>query len=144
VTVVVTATPSSSVPPTPTTSAPALVTKLHATCDSVLSKFDVNDAVGVQLLGKTAFVVGVAEPKIGRLGYINCRYGVGAGAAAVPQVEVGVSLYNSPAQAARRAAGTVADYRDHGAAESPVTVSGHPGAIIMTKIATLAMSRTGG
>jgi hypothetical protein len=184
VTVIVTATPSSTTPsPSPSSSTtPPLVKKLRATCDTVLSRFDVDDALGVQLLGKTAFVVGVAEPGIGRLGYLNCRYGIGTGVAAAPQVEVGVSLYKSPAQATRRAAGTAADYRDHGATETAVKVSGHDGAIfvgtapgydipllvvtsgqrtvavsvvnrlappgkrsaVMTKLAALAIERTGG
>ena len=131
--------------------------------------------------GTASFVVGLPERDIGRLAYINCRYGL-LGANSTPQVEIGVSLYSSPAQAQRRANGTVADYRDHGATETPVTVSGHEGAIligsaagynipllvvtsaqrtiavsvlgrllpaadrndILTKIATLAVTRTGG
>ena len=93
-----------------------------------------------------------------------------------------MSLYSSPAQAQRRANGTVADYRDNGASQAGVTVSGHDGTVlvgsapgynipllvvtsgqrtiavsvlgrllppanrndILTKIATLAVTRTGG
>lgn len=180
-TVIVTASPTTSAPPS-TTAAPKPVTKLRATCETVLTKFDVNDALGVELLGKSEFVIGTADRTIGRLGYINCRYGVGAGAAAVPPVEVGVSLYNSAGQAARRAASTVDDYRNNGATPASVTVAGHEATIlsstrpgydipllvlssgqrtvavsivsrlvppatrnaIMTKIANLVVTRTGG
>jgi hypothetical protein len=107
------------------------VKKLSGTCDSVLPLLDVQDALGVDIPGKTSFVIGLPERDIGRLGYINCRYGLVGGAAAVPKVEVGVSLYNSPGQATRRADGTVADYRDHGATQTPITVSGHEGVILV-------------
>ncbi len=105
--------------------------RLGVICADVLPKFDVDDALGRQLLGKTAFVVGLPDHAIGKLGYINCQYGVGTGAAAVPQVEVTVSLYNTPAQAARRAAVTLTDYRDHGAALTATTVAGHDGSILV-------------
>ena len=127
-TVIVTASPTTSA--ASTTAAPKPVTRLRGTCETVLTKFDVNDALGVELLGKSEFVIGTPDRTIGRLGYINCRYGVGPGAAAVPPVEVGVSLYNSAAQAARRAASTVDDYRNNGAAQASVTVAGHEATIL--------------
>ena len=107
------------------------MTRLGVICADVLSRFDLDDALGRHLLGKTAFVVGLPDHKIGKLGYINCQYGVGTGAAAVPQVEVTVSLYDTPARAARRAVATVADYRDHGAAQTATTVAGHDASILV-------------
>jgi hypothetical protein len=98
--------------------------KLSGTCDSLLPQVDIEQTVGVRFTGKTAFVVGVAEKNIGRLAYLNCRYGLAAGAGATPDVEIGISLYNTPEQARRRLAGTVDDYRGHGATQSPATVSG--------------------
>lgn len=111
------ATPSAS-------AASATMKKLRGNCDSLLPQPDVEDTIGVRMAGKTAFVVGVPEKNIGRLGYLNCRYGLGSGAKPVPKVEVGVSLYNSPAQARRRLAGTIGDYQDHGASLSKASVAG--------------------
>jgi hypothetical protein len=98
--------------------------KLSGNCDSLLPQVDVEDTMGVRFKGKTAFVVGVPEKNIGRLGYLNCRYGLTAGAGATPEAEIGVSLYNTPDQARKRLAGTIDDYRGHGATPSAATVSG--------------------
>ena len=98
--------------------------KLSGNCDSLLPQVDVEDTMGVRFVGKTAFVVGVTEKNIGRLGYLNCRYGISAGAGATPATEIGISLYDTPDQAQKRLAGTIDDYRSHGATQSPATVSG--------------------
>jgi hypothetical protein len=124
--------PSTSASASPsTTAAPRPVTKLTATCDSVMPLLDLQDALDVDIAGKTSFVVGLPDRGIGRLAYINCRYGLVGGATAVPKVEIGVSLYNSAAQAAKRLSGTIADYVDHGATRTPITVSGHGGSILV-------------
>jgi hypothetical protein len=124
--------PSTSASASPSTTAtPRPVTKLTATCDSVMPLLDLQDALDVDIAGKTSFVVGLPDRGIGRLAYINCRYGLVGGAAAVPKVEIGVSLYNSAAQAAKRLDGTIADYVDHGATRTPITVSGHDGSILV-------------
>ncbi len=114
-----------------TTAVPRPVTKLTATCDSVMPLLDLQDALDVDIAGKTSFVVGLPDRGIGRLAYINCRYGLVGGATAVPKVEIGVSLYKSAAQAAKRLDGTIADYVDHGATRTPITVSGHDGSILV-------------
>jgi hypothetical protein len=93
----------------------------------LLPRPDVEQTLGVTFAGRSAFVVGVPEKNIGRLAYLNCRYGLGTGGAGgtgPPSVEVGISLYGTPAQAQKRLAGTIADYRDHGATQSSTTVSG--------------------
>jgi hypothetical protein len=121
---------SSSATPTPTVS---LVTKIDGTCESLLSLYDVGQAAGRQLGGTTAFIVGLPDKSIGRLGYLNCRYGIpsgATGAAAVPQVEIGVSLYDTPARAERRASSTAADYVANGAKPTQLTVAGHPGVML--------------
>lgn len=107
----------------PTSSAPTHLTTLGATCDSDLTVYDVQNAVGHTIKGRTAFVRGVAEPDIGRLTYLNCRYGI-TSAAAAPGLEVGVSLYATAAKAAARITATVSDYENHGATGTPVTVDG--------------------
>jgi hypothetical protein len=86
------------------------------------------------VIGRTAFVLGVADPGIGRLTYLNCRYGLSAAVkgkpAPVPLVEIGISLYNSPAQAARRVQGTVEDYQSHGALNRAVRVGQVQGTVL--------------
>jgi hypothetical protein len=134
VTVTVTASASSSAarrssaPARSTSPATTPMTTLVGTCTSLLPLPDVEDALGRQLNGKTAFVVGVQEKSIGRLAYLNCRYGLNG---ATPQVEIGVSLYVSAAQATRRLSGTVGDYRANGASRTPLTVGGYPGALLV-------------
>jgi hypothetical protein len=114
---------ASSTPPS--TSAPArLATKLRGTCDTLLPQVEVEDLMGTHFVGKNAYVVGVPEKNIGRLAYINCRYGLGVSGKGAPSVEVGISLYKSPAQAQKRLDGTVQDYRDHGATPASATVAG--------------------
>jgi hypothetical protein len=138
VTVTVTVAPPTSVARSsaatsrPTTPATTPMTTLVGTCDSVLPLPDVEDALGREISGKTAFVVGVPEKNIGRLAYLNCRYGLGSGTvgAGVPQVEIGVSLYASAAQASQRLSDTVGAYRSNGATRTPVTVAGNVGALL--------------
>lgn len=122
--------PSSSRPAS-TSAAPKLMKKLSGNCDSLLPQVEVEDTMGLRFAGKTAFVVGVPEKNIGRLGYLNCRYGLGAGAGATPDVEIGISLYDTPAQAQARLAGTIDDYRGHGATQSPTPVSGANGTLLV-------------
>jgi hypothetical protein len=99
---------------------------LGGRCEDLLPTGRVNIALHRVVSGKTAFILGVPEADIGRLTYLNCRYGVPAAAkgkpAGDPLVEVGISLYNSSAQAARRVEGTVDDYRSHGARDSSTKV----------------------
>jgi hypothetical protein len=122
--------PVTSASASPSSTAPRLATKLTATCESVMPLLDLQDAIDVDISGKTSFVVGLPDRGIGRLAYVNCRYGLVGGASAAPKVEIGVSLYKSPAQATKRLDGTIADYVDHGATQTPITVSGHEGSIL--------------
>lgn len=121
---------SHSSSPAPSRTAPKLATKLPGTCDSLLPQPEVEELMGVQFFGKSAYVVGIPEKNIGRLAYINCRYGLGPTGKGTPAVEVGVSLYKSAAQAQQRLAGTIQDYTDHGATRSTAEVAGHSGAML--------------
>jgi hypothetical protein len=105
---------------------PSRLTKLTGTCDTLLPDYSISQAVGgSQLAGIDTFVVGTPDPAIGRLAYLNCRYGVtGTGAAAKAKIEIGISLYSAAEQAASRIAATVADYTAHGAAGAATTVNG--------------------
>lgn len=119
--------PAGHSPTARTTSAapkPVHQTKLPGTCYDLLSDGDVAAAIHVARFGGAdAFVVGVPEADIGRIGYLNCRYGVtGRGAAATAKVEIGVSLYRTPELAAKRIKATIDDYGAHGARSAPVKV----------------------
>lgn len=104
-------------------------------CPSVLPISALEQVMGVPVIGKTEFVVGVPEPSIDRISYLNCRYGLGdkvEGAPdPVPQVEVGVSAYGSPASAAARVQGTIEAYRGQGATQSSVPVGGESGTVLI-------------
>jgi hypothetical protein len=102
------------------------LTKLSGTCDTLLPDTSIGAVIGgPPLAGVDAFIVGRPEPAIGRLAYLNCRYGVtGAGATAKAKIEIGISLYSSADKAASRIAATVEDYTAHGASGQPTTVDG--------------------
>jgi len=99
---------------------------LGGRCEDLLPVGIVNIALRRTVIGRTAFVLGVAEPDIGRLTYLNCRYGLSAPVkgkpAPVPAVEVGISLYRTAAQANRRLQATIDFYRAHGAVDRAVRV----------------------
>jgi len=141
-------TPKSAPPPssstagssasTPSSSAPATATAaptLGGERADLLSLSTIEEALGRPVIGQTAFVRGVAEPNIGRLTYLNCRYGIPAPVkgkpAPQPQLEIGVSLYSSPSRAATRVQGTVADYRSHGASQQDAAVGKDPATILL-------------
>jgi hypothetical protein len=137
-TVVVTHTPTQAAPTGPTapstaSSASASATpvrKLPGRCSDLLPLASIDTALSRSVHGKTAFVVGVAEKKIGRLSYLNCRYGLGPGGKGTAKAEIGVSLYTTPAQAAARIPDTVDDYVNHGAHKARVAVGGHTGVVL--------------
>jgi hypothetical protein len=107
-------------------SSAAHLTKLNGTCETLLPDDSVFPAIGVTTLpGKDAFVVGKAEPDIGRIGYLNCRYGVKK-AATAPAVEIGISVYTTAAKASDRVTATVDNYTAHGARSTTSTVAGLP------------------
>jgi hypothetical protein len=107
---------------------------LGGRCEDLLPVGTVNIALRRNVVGRTAFIRGVAEPDIGRLTYLNCRYGIPAPVkgkpAPAPQVEIGISLYNSPAQANRRVLATVEYYSAHGAKDRTVPVGSVQGVVL--------------
>jgi hypothetical protein len=117
------------------TAAPTALRQLPGTCDDLLPTAAVDDALGRSLGGRTAFVVGLPEKDIGRLGYLNCRYGLangspGTDAGAVAKAEIGVSLYKDAQSAAARIPATVDDYVAHGATSSTTQVDGLPATVL--------------
>jgi hypothetical protein len=123
---------SSSASATPSSTEPA---SLGGRCDTLLPVSAVDDALGRPVIGKTSDILGVAEPNIGRLTYLNCRYGIGATVKGkpvpAPQVEIGISLYKSVAQAAQRVQGTVEDYRSHGSTQQAAAAGTYPGTVLI-------------
>ncbi|HKC28212.1 MAG TPA: hypothetical protein VKB75_09390 [Jatrophihabitans sp.] len=119
---------NSSTPPG--SSSAAALTKLNGACDTLLPDDSVLSAIGATTLGgKDVFVVGKPEPNIGRIGYLNCRYGV-KGTSARPAIEIGISLYTTAAKAADRITATVDDYTGHGATSNDTTVAGQPATLL--------------
>lgn len=124
------ATPSSSsAAPTPSVKTVPRATAsptLGGQCDDLLPVTVVDEALGRPVIGNTSFIRGIAEPNIGRLTYLNCRYGIPRAVkgkpAPVAQLEIGVSLYQSAARAASRLQGTIDDYRGHGASPQSLSV----------------------
>jgi hypothetical protein len=126
---------SASASPSPSPTQPATpMTKFSGTCYSLLTLYDVQRTAGYPIGGKTAFVVGVPDKTLGRLTYLNCRYGLPAtppGGSATPQIEINVALYGTAADAAKRAASTVSDYVANGATPAQVTIADNPGTILI-------------
>jgi hypothetical protein len=114
---------------TSSSAVPVLLRKLPGTCSDLLPAGAVAAAAGIALKGRTEFVVGAADPSIGRTAYLNCRYGLAAGSD-TPQVEIGVSLYRSAAAAARRIDDTASDYESHGAEIADTEFAGVPGQVL--------------
>jgi hypothetical protein len=102
---------------------------LPGQCAGLLPLGSVMDAVGGKISGGTAYVVGLPDPSIGRVGYIDCRYGV-VKSTPTPAVEIGVNLYRTPAKAAARIAPTVTDYTQHAAKAQRTTILGAPATIL--------------
>jgi hypothetical protein len=133
-------TPSSSASPsgsagasgTPTPTATSTVVALPDSCQGLLPLIDLDEALGVPMIGQTTFIKGVAEPKIKRTGRVTCRYGIVkvGKKSKPPKLEVGISTYTDEAAATHRVETTVTDLRSSGAAPSDVQVNGVPAKIL--------------
>ena len=103
--------------------APTGMTKLPGRCETLLGPAAVADAIGRAIKGKTAFVVGTPDKTTGRVGYVNCRYGI-AKDVDDPGLEIGVSLYKTPGQANARIPLTITDFENNSATATKTTVNG--------------------
>jgi hypothetical protein len=103
-------------------------------CEAVLPLVTLEAALQVKVVGKTAFIVNLPDPKIGMQARINCRYGLTTpakkGDDPVPKVEVSVSGYDTADSAAARVAATVAAWRNNGATSSDVTIDSDQGTLL--------------
>ncbi|UQX87121.1 hypothetical protein M6D93_12515 [Jatrophihabitans telluris] len=88
------------------------------------------------VIGQTAYIVGVPQTDIGRVAYLNCKYGitktkVKKKTVTTTKIEVGISLYGTSQQALDRVAGTVDAYRLAGSTTSDAGVGQFSGTILM-------------
>jgi hypothetical protein len=124
-----TASGSGTATPTPTSTAEAL----PGSCQGLLPVIDLDEALGVPLVGQTVYIKGVAEPKIKRTGRVTCRFGVTKlpnKKSSSPKLEVGVSTYADDAAATQRVATTVTDLRGQGLRPTDVQVGGRPATVL--------------
>jgi len=124
---------AASVTPSPSTTE-VVVPGLGGRCEDLLPVSAVDEALGRPVVGRTAFILGVPEPNIGRLARLNCQYGIPVAVKGKPaptaQLEIGISLYNSAAQATKRAELTVEDYLSHGASQVATTAGQYPATVL--------------
>lgn len=113
---------------------PTKAASLGARCGEIFSVSGVNSAIGRAVVGKTSDVLGVPEPNIRRLAYLNCRFGIPATVAGKPapepQVEIGISLYDSAQQAKSRVQGTVDGYLSQGSSQQATVVDQYPATVL--------------
>lgn len=94
------------------------------------------NAIGRPLVGRTLFIVGIPEANIGRIAYLNCKYGITAlrgkkGTVTTTKLEIGLSLYGTAQQASGRLSGTIDDYRGNGATSTSVAIGPVAGTILL-------------
>ena len=119
---------SSAASPTPTPTP-----NLPGGCDQMLPFTDLDQALGRPLFGQSRYVLGVAEPSIGRTGRVTCQFGLAANGRGPALLEVGVSTYKDADSAASRVAATVAALRAGALSQKTATVAGQPATMIGTK-----------
>ena len=118
--------PAASPTPTPTPNLPA-------GCDQMLPFTDLDQALGRPLFGSSRYVLGVAEPSIGRTGRVTCQFGLQPNGGGAAPLEVGVSTYKDADSANERVAATVAALRSTATSQRGATVAGQQAVLIGTK-----------
>ena len=123
--------------PTPTGSAaaptPTPTPNLPGGCDQMLPFNDLDQALGRPLFGPSRYVLGVAEPSIGRTGRVTCQFGLQPNGRGAAPLEVGVSTYKDADSANERVAATVAALRSTATSQRSATVAGQQAVLIGTK-----------
>jgi hypothetical protein len=128
-----TTSPPPSAEPTSTAPTPTPTPNLPAGCDQLLPFTDLDQALGRPLFGQSRYVLGVAEPAIGRTGRVTCQYGLAANGGGPPMLEVGVSTYTDADSAKDRVAATVNALRAGALSQKTATVAGQQATMIGTK-----------
>lgn len=123
------------------TADPSEGSKLPSTCADVLATVEVDKALGKQLDGKTLFIEGEAEPKIGRLGRVTCSYGVKKGQKS-PPVLATYFLYETEQDASDRVESAVNSTRAAGNKTTDIKVGLVPATLLIeSKQITLVMAQ---
>ncbi|HEY6744749.1 MAG TPA: hypothetical protein VI357_03430 [Mycobacteriales bacterium] len=138
--------PSSAPAPSATGSGPPSATStpsLPAGCDAVLPFTDLDQALGRPLFGGSRYIVGVAQPSIGRTGRVTCQYGLAPNGKGAAPLEVGMSTYKDAASAADRVEATVAALRAGATSQKAATVAGQPTTVIGFKTGVTAVLAQG-
>lgn len=108
---------------------------LPETCAGLLSLDAIDAGLGVRISGITQYVVGVAEPEIGRTGRVTCSYGVipnPDGTFTPALVQASVFTYKSDEAAADRIDTVVSQSRNAGDRTQEVPVGPYPGVVLIT------------
>ncbi|MBM7775462.1 hypothetical protein JOD54_005666 [Actinokineospora baliensis] len=106
-----------------TTPKPRTQRTLPTTCAKVLTRADLDATVDTVITGRTEVVAGVALPKIGRTGRLDCYYGIPQNQPATAAVlTVGMAAYTDSTAAAQRIQETVDTERDNGIAPEEIQV----------------------
>jgi hypothetical protein len=113
--------------------APSPTPNLPAGCDQMLPFTDLDEALGRPLFGQSRYVVGVAEPSIGRTGRVTCQFGLQPNGRGPAPLEVGVSTYKDADSANERVAATVAALRATATSQRSATVTGQQAVLVGTK-----------
>jgi len=119
---------SSAASPTPTPTP-----NLPGGCDQMIPFNELDQALGRPLFGQSRYVLGVAEPSIGRTGRVTCQFGLAANGRGPAPLEVGVSTYKDAESATERVAATVAALRSAATSQRSATVAGQQAVLIGTK-----------
>lgn len=128
--------------PPSSASAPAGDKPIPKTCGGLATITEVTDILGAAVTGQTLPIVGVPEPKIGRVARIDCYYGVPDGkAVADAVVAIGLANYSDEAAAKRRMSSTVDAEREAGAKASDVPVGSDRGVLLTGAKRTLVAVR---
>src|ERR1044072_7831078 len=83
--------------------------------------------------GPSRYVLGVAEPSIGRTGRVTCQFGLQPNGRGAAPLEGGVSTYKDADSANERVAATVAALRSTATSQRSATVAGQQAVLIGTK-----------
>jgi Protein of unknown function (DUF3558) len=122
--------PSTSTAAAPT---PTPTPNLPSGCDELLPFTDLDQALGRPLFGRSRYVLGVAEPSIGRTGRVTCQFGLAADGKGPVLLEVGVSTYGDSGAATERVAATVSALRSGALSQKTATVAGQQATLVGTK-----------
>jgi hypothetical protein len=100
-------------------------------CASVVSRQEVEIAVGKQLNGESQEIVGVPQPSIGRTARLDCYYGIPGGKSRdSASVMIGIATYKDDQSAQERLSSSVQAEQNDGAKAMDVKIGPDNGVIL--------------